>query len=270
MDTSHFVWSQNPILYDFGSYQLHYYTLFFIFGIAAGMFIVRAEYMAQKLDEKVFLRLVFFSFLGIVFGARLGHCLFYEFGYYIQHPLQMFLPIRFTPGFEIIGFSGLASHGGGLGILLVIFIFSKKYRIDFLKLADMVALATPLAGMCIRIGNFFNSEIIGRQTDGFYAVVFKHVDSLPRHPAQLYEAAACLFIFIILIYFKKQGVYKKPGFLSGIFLILLFSTRFLIEFVKENQSPFENGLLLNMGQLLSIPYIIAGIYLLIRKEVKSN
>lgn len=264
MDTTHFVWNQNPILYDFGSYLLHYYTLFFIAGIGVGIIVARSEYLAQKLDEKIFTKLVLFTFLGIVLGARLGHCIFYDFGYYISHPLQMFLPIRFTPGFEIIGFSGLASHGGAVGVLLVIIYFTRKHKIEFLKLLDIFAYATPLTAMFIRIGNFFNSEIIGRETDGFYGVIFKRVDNIPRHPAQLYEALCYLLIFIVLIITKNRKKDIKPGYLSGLLLILVFSARFLIEFVKENQSAFENGLILNMGQLLSIPFIIAGIVLLVK------
>jgi prolipoprotein diacylglyceryl transferase len=182
----------------------------------------------------------------------------------------MFLPIRFTPGFEIIGFSGLASHGGAIGILIVIIYFSRKYKIELLKLLDMFAIATPLAGMCIRVGNFFNSEIIGKETDGFYSVIFKRVDNIPRHPAQLYEALAYFCIFIILVIFKRQQISRKPGFILGLFLVLLFSVRFFIEFVKENQAAFEKGLFLNMGQLLSIPFILAGVILLVRVSKKNS
>src|SRR5690606_6756519 len=166
--------------------------------------------------------------------------------------------------FLFTGFHGLASHGGALGILAGIFLFCRKTKTGFLWLTDRLIIVIPLAGAFVRIGNFFNSEIIGLPSDLPWAVVFERVDAIPRHPAQLYEAICYLLIFILLwnVYHRKPKL--KPGFLFGLFLILLFSARFAIEFLKENQEAFEEGMQYNMGQLLSLPFIAVGVYLLFR------
>jgi phosphatidylglycerol---prolipoprotein diacylglyceryl transferase len=263
LNTSHFVWNQNPVIFDLNFYQLHYYTLFFVAGIIAASLIIKSEFSKQNYDDSSFEKLFIYSMFGIVLGARLGHCLFYEFSYYSQHLLEIILPVRFTPQFEIIGYKGLASHGGGIGLLLAIFLFSISNKISFLKLLDMFSLAAPVTAIFIRIGNFFNSEIIGKSSDLFCAVIFERVDNVPRHPAQLYEAFAYLLIFVLLILIKKQKKYLVPGIPFSLFIILLFTVRFIIEFVKENQTSFESHLPINMGQILSIPYILLGIVLLI-------
>ena len=270
MNTWHFVWKQNPIIFDINFYQLHYYTLLFIAGIFAGFMIIKSEFSKQNFDDNSLYNLLTYSMLGIILGARLGHCLFYDFTYYIQHPLQIVLPVRFAPQFEITGFKGLASHGGGIGLLLAIILFSIRKKISILKLLDMFAIAVPVTAMFIRIGNFFNSEIIGKSSDLFWAVVFERVDNVPRHPAQLYEAFAYILIFGILMAIKKQKKYLVPGILFSLSIILLSSARFLIEFVKENQSSFESHLFINMGQILSIPYILLGAVLIVWLSRKKN
>lgn len=270
METSHIIWDQNPILFDFHFYQLHYYTLLFITGMISGLFIIQHEYSRQNNNVKLFDKLFIYSIIGIVVGARLGHCLLYDFAYYSHHPLEIFLPVRFQPEFEIVGFRGLASHGGAIGLLLAIYLFSRNYKISFLQLLDIFALATPATGMFIRIGNFFNSEIIGKSSDLFWAVIFKRVDNTPRHPAQLYEAMAYLLIFVILIVLRKRKTNLRAGILFSLFLILLFSSRFMFEFIKENQSAFESNLIINMGQILSIPFILIGIILLVWLSRKKN
>jgi len=223
--------------------------------------IFKRENKPQELLDQ----LSIYIFVGTLLGARLGHCLFYEFDYYKDHPLEMILPYTYVDGkFTLTGFHGLASHGGAIGILVGIFLFCRKTKTDFLWIADRLVLVVPLAGAFVRIGNFFNSEIIGLPSDLPWAVVFERVDTIARHPAQLYEAICYLLIFILLwnIYHRKSLL--KPGFLFGLFLILLFGARFVMEFLKENQEAFEAGMAYNMGQLLSLPFVAAGIYLVFR------
>ena len=238
-------------------------------GLLLGLLIIKKEYDKHELDKQSFYNLITYSMIGIIFGARLGHCLFYDFSYYIHNPLEIILPVQFTPNFKIVGFKGLASHGGGIGLLMALFLFSKKYKVNFLGLLDMFAVATPITGMFIRIGNFFNSEIIGTSSDIFWSVTFLRIDNIPRHPAQLYEAFFYFLIFLILFAIKRNIGKLKEGILLGCLLILLFSARFIIEFFKINQSYFEEGLFLNMGQILSIPYIILGFLILIFLHYKK-
>lgn len=163
------------------------------------------------------------------------------------------------------GFTGLASHGGAIGIITALWLFSRKFKTDFTWLADRLVLVVPVSGAFIRLGNFFNSEIIGNPSDLPWAVIFSQHDTIPRHPAQLYEALAYLLIFGVLWMLYQKNQNPKPGKLFGLFLILLFGARFVIEYVKIDQVAFEAGMLFNMGQLLSVPFILIGIFLLFRK-----
>jgi prolipoprotein diacylglyceryl transferase len=199
--------------------------------------------------------------LGTVIGARLGHCLFYNPDYYLSHPLEILMVWK----------GGLASHGAAIGILTAIYLFVKKRpKFTYLWVMDRIVITVALAAFFIRMGNLFNSEIVGKPTDLPWGFVFTSIDNIPRHPAQLYEAIAYLIIFFILFFqYKKQKENIRDGFLFGEFLIGIFGFRFFVEFIKENQSLFENSMSLNMGQILSIPLVILGIYLLaIRKETK--
>ena len=212
-------------------------------------------------------RFTLYIFLGTLIGARLGHCFFYEWNYYKTKPWEIILPFHIQNGhFELTGYQGLASHGAAIGILIAVWLYQRKYKLNIFWLLDRLSIVIALSGFFIRTGNFFNSEIIGKPTDVPWAIVFERVDDLPRHPSMLYEAFCYLIIFIVLINLDKRKAQQLiPGFLFGIFLVLLFSVRFFIEFTKENQETFENGLFLNMGQLLSIPFIIAGFLLIVRK-----
>ncbi len=211
--------------------------------------------------------------VGTVVGARLGHVLFYDPAYYFSHPIEIFLPVAEVNGsYTFIGFQGLASHGGALGVLLAIIMYTRKYKTNLWWVLDRVAIATPITGAFIRLGNFIYSEIYGKPTNGNWGVVFQREDLIPRHPTQLYEAVSYLLIFIILYTaYKKAGTKDFRGRLFAIFLILLFLARFIIEFFKENQVSFEDGLTLNMGQILSIPFILIGLILVIiqRKPVSG-
>lgn len=191
-----------------------------------------------------------FILLGTIIGARLGHCLFYDPSYFLANPIEIFK----------VWTGGLASHGGAIGILLAIWLFTKSEKnCSFIWIVDRVVIVVALGGLLIRTGNFFNSEIIGKPTDLPWAIIFSSVDNLPRHPSMLYEALIYFGIFIFLYRkYLKEKFSPKPGMLFGLFLILIFSARFILEFTKEVQSSFETNLLIDMGQILSLPFIIAG------------
>ena len=202
--------------------------------------------------------------LGTVIGARLGHCLFYEPGRYLMHPLEI---LKVWNG-------GMASHGAALGILVSLLIFSKRKKIHFFYILDRVVICVALSGFLIRMGNLMNSEIIGLPTNLPWAFIFKSVDNYPRHPAQVYEALWCLLVFSLLMFlYVKNYIQNKEGLLFGIFIFTIFAFRFFIEFIKEKQVVFESGMILNLGQLLSIPFAVAGmviIYYQLRKITKTE
>ncbi|MGY4385767.1 phosphatidylglycerol:prolipoprotein diacylglycerol transferase [Pedobacter sp. UYP24] len=251
-------WNPDPTLFDFGFFQLRYYSLFFLLAFVFSYVIVKKQFIKNKIDLTLLDKLTIYVFLGTLIGARLGHCLFYDFDYFSKHPLEIILPFSFSPSFHFTGYTGLASHGGGIGIITSLILFAKRYKINLWFLLDKVALVVPLAGFFIRLGNLMNSEIIGRPTHVSWAFVFLKEDLLPRHPTQLYEAAAYMFIFIVV--YQLMGKWVRPsGFYFGLVLLLIFLFRIGIEFFKEDQVAFESGMLLDMGQLLSIPFILIGI-----------
>ncbi|MEC3878742.1 prolipoprotein diacylglyceryl transferase [Parapedobacter sp. 10938] len=259
-------WGTSPEIFSIGSFEVRYYTLCFLLAFISSYVLMLRFFKRENKSQELLDQLSIYIFVGTLLGARLGHCLFYEFDYYMAHPLEMILPYTFDANgnFMLTGFHGLASHGGAVGILTGLFLFCRKTKTDFLWLADRLVVVVPLAGAFVRIGNFFNSEIIGLPSDLPWAVVFERFDNVPRHPAQLYEAICYILIFIILwnVFHRKPNL--KPGFLFGLFLILLFGARFGMEFLKENQEAFEEGMRFNMGQLLSLPFIAIGVYLLFR------
>ncbi|MBE9461040.1 prolipoprotein diacylglyceryl transferase [Dyadobacter subterraneus] len=207
--------------------------------------------------------------IGTLLGARLGHILFYDPIYYWNHLIEI-LPIRLSPSFEFTGLAGLASHGGGIGIFLAIYLYSKKYKESYLWILDRVTIAAALTGAFIRFGNLMNSEMIGIPTKVSWAFIFTKIDQMPRHPAQLYESVFCLFLFFLMFSIWKKTLGKLPeGLLTGIFLVLLFSFRFMDEFLKIDQESFESQMPINMGQILSIPFILTGL-LLIKKANTSK
>ncbi|MDN3595947.1 prolipoprotein diacylglyceryl transferase [Zunongwangia endophytica] len=262
-------WDIDPVIFWItDSFPLKYYGLFFMTGLFLGYFIVKAIYKKENIPVQDLDSLLTYIILGILIGARLGHCLFYQPDYFLSRPLEMFLPIqKIGTSYQFIGYQGLASHGGGIGVLIAIFLYCKKYKVNILWLLDRVAIGTSVTGAFIRFGNFMNSEIYGKPTDGNWGVVFMRDDLIPRHPTQLYEAFSYLLISVILysIYNSKRTEVKN-GQLFGLFLILLFLARFIIEFFKENQVAFEDSLTLNMGQILSLPFIVAGILLIFWKR----
>lgn len=259
------LWDPAEALIDLGFFALRYYSMCFLLAFTASYIVVKSQFRKRGINVALMDPLTMYVVLGTLIGARLGHCLFYDFAYYSQHPLEIILPFTFTPEFRITGFQGLASHGGGIGIMVSLVLFSRKYKIKLWYLLDQIALVVPLAGMFIRLGNLMNSEIIGKPTDVSWAFVFLRVDRIPRHPAQLYEAVAYLVIFTF-VYLVMQRYPRASGFYFGLVIFLIFCFRIGIEFIKEDQSAFEAGMLLNMGQLLSIPFILCGLLIMYLKR----
>lgn len=237
---------------------MRWYGLLFALSFVLGYQIILKIFKQEGYSQKQLDSLTVYMILGTVIGARLGHCLFYEPSYYLAHPFEI---LKVWNG-------GLASHGAAIGILISLYIFAKKNaNIDYIWIVDRIVIVVALAGFFIRLGNFFNSEIIGLPSDLPWAVVFHRIDNIPRHPSQLYESISYLIIFIVLwLHYNKWKEKTAKYALFSRFLILIFSARFLLEFTKENQSLFENVMVLNMGQLLSIPLIILGVVLLIKSR----
>jgi prolipoprotein diacylglyceryl transferase len=368
MSLDYVIWNAPPQLIDLGRFEIRYYSLLFALGFIMGYIILLRIFKKQGLQVELLDRLTIYMVISTIIGARVGHCLFYEFDYYIIHPLEIILPWRGTIGrdFEFTGFQGLASHGAAIGILIGIYMFARKTKSSYLWTMDMIVMVTALAGSFIRLGNLMNSEIYGNPSKSNYGFVFTHdltrlltekykgtiqhvsfdkiaadslqdqqgvplqiniqfsrqvkdenkvrqfgdiilpddmarynfdnnvfllqnyslnykverkdkrfwlsakIGGLPRHPSQIYEAACYLFIFLLLLYiFYAFDKRLRDGFIFGMFLFLVFASRFFIEFLKQNQESFEDTMKLNMGQLLSIPFVIIGLALIILKWPKK-
>lgn len=256
-------WNPNPELFNLFGISIRYYGLLWAVGIFLAYMVVHYQYRDKKIKEELFEPLFFYCFFGILIGARLGHCLFYDPDYYLSHFWEMILPIRFLPdgNWKFTGYEGLASHGGTLGLIIALWLYCRKTKLHYMDVLDMIAVATPITAFFIRMANLMNSEIIGKPTDVPWAFVFERVDMLPRHPGQLYEALAYLLLFFIMLFlYKKYSKTLHRGFFFGLCLTEIFTFRFFIEFLKENQVNFEDSMSLNMGQWLSIPFVIIGVY----------
>lgn len=266
-------WNLDPVIYWItDTFPLKYYGILFAAGLMLGYLIVKRIYQKENIPVENLEKLSMYIFIGTLLGARLGHCFFYEFSYYSQNPIEILIPIKkIGETYQFIGFQGLASHGGTIGVLTAIILYCNKYKTNLLWVLDRIAIAAPVTGAFIRFGNFMNSEIYGKPTNGNWGVIFQKDDLIPRHPTQLYEAAAYLLIFGILVFLYKSKKIKKPnGVIFGVLLTLIFSARFLIEFFKENQVNFENEMPINMGQILSIPFILIGLILIFLKRKKYS
>lgn len=259
-------WNVDPVIVHLGSFGLRYYSFGFLLAFFLGYLILNKMFSREKVEIKYLDSLFVWMFLAVLIGARLGHCLFYEPDYFLtaDHWLEIILPINLATG-QFIGYQGLASHGAAIGILIAIWFFCRKYKMNGWWLLDRLVIIVALAGMFIRLGNLFNSEIYGVETSLPWGFIFeRNHETVPKHPTQLYESLSYLIIFLacIFVYRKKQGKLHN-GRLFGYWLIALFGIRFLIEFVKEEQVAFEKGMMLDMGQWLSIPFILSGIVLVI-------
>jgi prolipoprotein diacylglyceryltransferase len=363
------IWNLKPQLVDFGRFEIRYYSILFALAFIFGYIILIRVFKKEGYTIELLDKLTIYMVISTIIGARLGHCLFYEFDYYMQHPLEIILPWRGTLGkdFEFTGFQGLASHGAAIGILAGIYLFARKTKTSYWWMIDKIVIVTALGGFLIRTGNLMNSEIYGKPTGSNYGFIYSRdftqlvtygddekyfkevryvkssadsiqvknavsldlkikfsnkvktgemaedlmqknvsfalfkrdyqdnivhpsVDQLkissikegrnyvvtarvygiPRHPTQLYEAGAYLLIFLILFYlYKKYRVQIQEGFFLGAFFFLVFLARFIIEFWKENQEAFEDSLALNMGQMLSIPFVLIGLAIIILRWPKK-
>ena len=255
-------WDIDPEIFNLFGFSLRYYGLLFIGGLFLSIYILSWIFKKEKISIDNLHKLSFYGMIGLFAGARLGHCLFYEPSYYLSHPLEMFLPIQALPdvGYKFSGYRGLASHGGIIGLIIALKIYSIKTKESLIKTIDLIAIVAPVGGSFIRLANLMNSEIIGIPGDVPWAFVFVQADDLPRHPAQLYEAISYLLIFGLIFYLYQTKREKlQNGFFFGLSLTLVFVARFFIEFIKEKQVAFEEQMKLDMGQLLSIPFILIGI-----------
>ena len=262
-------WHVNPEIFSLGALSIRWYGLLFISGFVLGWFIFKWFFKKEGVPETLLDPLLYTLLIGTIVGARLGHCLFYQPDYYLgswDGFCEIFMPWK----------GGLASHGGTIALFVAMWWFAKhygrKYDFDFLWILDHLAIAVCFAAMFIRFGNLFNSEIYGDATSLPWGFIFElRGETVPKHPTQLYEAFsyALLGVVLLLLYrFNLKRMYR--GTFIGVFFIVLFGMRFLIEFVKEPQVGFEEGMLLNMGQLLSIPFILIGVGMLVYSFIKKE
>ena len=255
------VWNFDPLLISFFKFNIYWYGVLFASAIIIGLQIMKRLYINDNVPVELLDPLLIYCIVGIVIGARLGHCIFYDPQYYFTHILKIFA----------IWEGGLASHGGGIGIAVAVFFYAKKNKVKLLWILDRLAIPTALFGFFVRIANFLNSELIGKPSNVPWAIVFKRIDDIPRHPVQLYESLAYLIIFILLfVLYRATKIKEQSGALLGICLCSIFSARFLLEFFKEKQAIYESGLFLNTGQMLSIPFLLMGVLLLILSKIKQE
>ena len=276
------VWNPSLEAFSLGPLSFRWYSLCWLIGLALAYFVVKRLYKEQKIKDELFDPLFIYCFLGILIGARLGHCIFYQPDYFLtsaKHFVEMLLPIHFLPegGWKMTGYAGLASHGGTAGLMLALWLYCRKTKLSIWTVLDNIAIATGTTACFIRLGNLMNSEIIGKVTDVPWAFVFERVDLLPRHPGQLYEAIAyALLFFIMWAIYKRSTQHPAPstpqvgtGWYFGFCLTYIFTFRFFIEYTKEIQEAFEASLPIDMGQILSIPFIIVGVWCMVRARKQA-
>ncbi len=271
-------WQPSLELFSIGSFSVRWYSMMWVIGLLCAYFIVQRLYRQQQIPDEKFEPLFIYCFLGVLIGARLGHCIFYEPDYYLTSKIgfmEMFLPMHYTDGgWKFTGYEGLASHGGTIGLFIGMWFYARKHGVGLWTVIDNVAIATPLTCCFIRLGNLMNSEIIGKVTDVPWAFIFHTREALvdgvltPRHPAQLYEAIAYLIIFFggLWIYHKDTAKSQNhtslvgTSFYFGYCVFTIFFFRFFVEFLKKEQVAFEQDMPLDMGQLLSIPFVLIAGY----------
>ena len=299
-------WNPNQVLLDLHFIQIRYYSLMFVIAFSLGFYITKKIFLAENKPLERLDTLVIYVAIATLLGARLGHVFFYDWDYFKVHPLEIILPFRFSPSFEVTGFAGLASHGAAVGIIIAMLLYIRKY--PDMKLSwvlDRIVIAITIGGMFVRFGNFTNSEIVGKVVDKSFPFAVKFLQSgdfsageamqltgentpqkafeviahnpqfveiynqIPyRHPAQLYEAVGYFLLFWLLYYlYWKTNKKDQPYFIFGVFLIALWTIRFLVEYVKDSQGGIEDTLgVFSTGQWLSIPFILAGVFLLFFKR----
>ena len=297
-----FVWNPSEGI-NLGFFMIRYYSLMFVIAFLLGWFLMKKIFERENESLEKLDSLFVWTVLATLIGARLGHVFFYDWEYFRNHLLEIFLPVRFEPKFEFTGFQGLASHGAAISIIVAMYFYSKKIlKRSLLWILDRIVIPVASGAIFVRLGNFFNSEIIGNETTSSFGVRFLHdtfskskavqktgiadpieaynaiaadpkfanvLAEVPaRHPAQLYEAFSYIFVFAILYFlYWKTNTRLKTGYLFGLFLVLLFVVRFIVEFVKESQGGIEENLgYFSTGQWLSIPFIIIGLFFIIRAQ----
>ncbi|TAH06841.1 MAG: prolipoprotein diacylglyceryl transferase [Runella slithyformis] len=253
---SYIIWDINPEIFNIGSFSVRWYGLLFASGFLIGQRIIAHIFKKEGVQESLLDSLLLTMVASTVLGARIGHFAFYEPEVLFNNPLEVITP----------PFSGLASHGATIGILSALYLYARVKKMSFLWIVDRIVIAVALGGFCIRMGNLMNSEIVGRATDvpwGFVFIKNFEFSQIPRHPAQLYEALSCLVLCLLLFWlWNKRKTQTPQGSLLGLFLIWVFGLRFFYEYFKENQVAFENELPYNMGQILSVPAVLLGVFFL--------
>ena len=268
------VWNPSKGI-DLGFFTLHYYSLMWIVAFVIGLNIMKRIYNREKQSQQSLDSLFIYAVIGIMLGARLGHVIFYQRELISEDFFSIFLPFSFQDGVRFTGFQGLASHGAAIGMIISMYLYNKKVlKKTVLWILDRVVIPVASGAVFVRLGNFINSEIIGKPTGSDYGVTFKQLgETFPRHPAQLYEAGSYVFVFLILWYFYwKTKKSEQAGFLFGLFLVLLWTVRFFVEFVKEAQVDGRDDYVwfMNTGQLLSIPFILIGLYFMFIYKPKTK
>ncbi|HPW78513.1 MAG: Prolipoprotein diacylglyceryl transferase [Bacteroidetes bacterium ADurb.Bin037] len=259
-------WDVDPVIFSLGKLEVRYYGLFFVIAFTIGYYIFKYFFKREEISLKLLDPLLYTLIIGTLVGARLGHCLFYQPDYYLANPIEILY----------VWEGGLASHGGAIALLLAMWWFARRYgrknQFNFLWILDRLGITVALAGFFIRMGNLMNSEIYGNETTLPWGFVFLRKGELvAKHPTQIYEALAYLLLFVFLIFLYRKKLPKlKEGTLFGIFLLVLFAARFFIEYIKEPQVTFEENMVLNMGQILSIPFIFAGAILLLYSIMRGK
>ncbi|MFI3294463.1 MAG: prolipoprotein diacylglyceryl transferase [Rikenellaceae bacterium] len=255
-------WDFDPIFISIGGLEIAYYGLMWLLAFTLGYWIFGKIIKREGLNSEMTGSAFNYALLATIIGARLGHCIFYDFSEYFLDPMM-----DSFPWLKVLNFrgGGLASHGAAFGLLVGIWLYSRKWKTPYIWFLDRIGIVVAIGGACIRMGNLFNSEIYGTPTDLPWGFIFvRDGQTMPMHPTQIYEAIGYMVIFAVLAHlYWRTKVADRRGVLFGLFLIMLFGLRFLVETIKNVQSPFEQGMTLNMGQWLSIPFVVAGVIILI-------
>lgn len=259
------LWNPSEVMFHIGNFGVRWYSMCWLMGLFLGYLLMKRLYKEQQIPDEKFNPLFIYIFVSVLVGARLGHCLFYQPEYFLSswdHFIEMLVPLHHMPdgSWKFTGYEGLASHGGVIGMIIAILLYARNLKVPVWVVLDNMGICSGITATFIRLGNLMNSEIIGKVTDVSWAFIFERVDQYPRHPGQLYEAIsyACFFLIIYYLY-RRHREKVGTGFFFGLCLTLIFIARFLIEYTKDIQVDFESGMLLDMGQILSIPFIIIGI-----------